>query len=222
DQPGVRRVRGSGQLGRGAGRDAGGQAPDPARQRGGDRGADLVKGFHRGVDRLRPGGELRQPGAVTLGLRGVVPVVTGQVKPAEVDQGVAPVELELAVHDAGAILERGQVGLVVRILQGRPGTCRLGQRGQALAHPDGGQVLDRAVVLVPPAVLAGFGQVEVAHRAQPRRQVVHGTRRYRAGQWCRRRTYGACPALPVPGRTTYTSSWLPSLAGSLAEHAWTS
>ena len=179
DQPGVCRARGVGQLGGGAGRDAGAQAPDPALQRGGDRGADLIQGGHRGVDRLRPGGELRQPGAVALGLRGVVPVVTGQVQPAQVDQRIAPVELKLAVDDAGLGLERGQVRLVVGVLQRGAGRC-LGQRGQALAHPAGRQVLDHAVVLVPPAVLTDPGNVEVAHRAQPRRQIVHGTRRYRA------------------------------------------
>ena len=225
DQPCVRRMRGGGQLGGGTGRDAAGQALDPAGQRGRDRSADLVEGGHGGIDRLRPGGELRQPGAVTLLLRGVIPVVAGQVKTAEVDQRVAPVQLELAVHDPGTSLERGQVGFVVRVLQGLAGACRLGQRGQALAHPVRGEVLDRAVVLVPPAVLTRFGQVEVAHRAQPRRQIVHGTRRYRArpgAGFRRRRSYGARPAFPSPGRTTYTASWLPSLAGSLAEQAWTS
>ncbi len=135
DQPCVCGDRGGGKFGGGTGRNAAGQALDPVGQRGRDRGADLVKGGHRGIDRLRPGGELSQPGAVTLLLRGVVPVVAGQVQPAEVDQRVAPVQLELAVHDARMILERGQVGLVVCVFQGRAGSCRLSQRGQARAHP---------------------------------------------------------------------------------------
>ncbi len=60
---------------------------------------------------------MRQPGSGPLLRRRVVAVVAGQVELAEVQQRIAPVQLELAERDPAEVLERGQVGLVVRIAE---------------------------------------------------------------------------------------------------------
>ena len=107
---------------------------------------------------------------------------TGDVHLAEVQQWVAAVQFKVAVDDLGVVLERDQVCLVVRIREGRIVRMRGGQRRQALPDPRGRQVLDDAVVLVPPGRLARLRHVEVAQRAHPRAQftAIHAPRRYRS------------------------------------------
>src|SRR6516165_259421 len=66
---------------------------------------------------------------------------------------------------------------------------------------------------MPPAVLADFGDIEVAHRAQPRSQIVHGTRRYRARrpEWSDR-AVGRKAGQMMPQGSTFTTR--PQLAGT--------
>ena len=209
-------------LGGGAGRDAAGQAPDPARQRGGDRRADLVKGGHRGVDRLRPGGELRQPGAVTLGLRGVVPVVAGQVKPAEVDKGLRRYSSSSPYTTRARSSNAARWASSCASSRAAPELAASASAARLLRTPSG----DRSWIVPSYSCRPLYSRASARSRSHTARSRADrsfmGPDAIVPGRWCRRRTYGACPALPAPGRTTYTSSWLPSLAGSLAEHAWMS
>src|SRR5262249_36741425 len=124
--------------------------------------------------------------------------------------------------DAGAVLERREVRLVVRVLQVLHCAGRLGQPRQSLAHAVGGQVLDDAVVLVPPAVLADFGDIEVAHRAQPRSQIVHGTRRYRARppEWSDRAVGRKAGQMMHQGSTFTTRPQLAGTFGMVASTHW--
>ena len=98
----------------------------------------------------------------------VLAVVDGQVEVADVDERVAPVLLGLDEGGARPVLERGQMGLVVRV----------GERWAPEARhagPDAGvgEILHLAVVVVQSGVLTGLGHHQVAHRAQPG---VHGGR----------------------------------------------
>ena len=67
------------------------QTADAAEQRLRHRGGDLVERFDGRVRSLRPGGEVRGPRGVPLLLRGVLPVVAGQVQLAEVEERVPAV-----------------------------------------------------------------------------------------------------------------------------------
>ena len=74
---------------------------------------------------------MRQPGGRPLLRRRVLLVVAGQVQLAQVDERIAPVQLELAELDPAEVLERGQVRLVVPVaVPGAPGGPRLVQPGQ--------------------------------------------------------------------------------------------
>src|SRR6185312_16695767 len=84
-------------------------------------------------------------------------------------------QLQLAVAGPQVLLERREVGLVVRVVE------RLAaQPGQAGAHPGRRQVLDDAVVAVQPDVLPGLRDHHVGGGGQARRlgQIVHGPPRY--------------------------------------------
>ena len=160
---------------RGAGRDAGRQAPDALQEGGRDRRAHPVERRDRDVHRLRPASQLRQPGLVPLRLRSVVPVVAGQVEAGQMDQRVAPVQLQFPEHDPGVVLERGEMRLVVHILERVTRLRRLRKRRQPGAHPVRRQILDGTVILVTPGELARLGDVEIANGPQPRGQVIiHG------------------------------------------------
>ena len=95
DQPCVRGPRrGQGLLPGTAARargEPGRQTADAAEQRLRHRGGDLVERLDGRVRGLGPGGEVRGPRGVPLLLRGVVPVVAGQVQLAEVEQRVLAV-----------------------------------------------------------------------------------------------------------------------------------
>ncbi len=114
---------------------------------------------------LSRSGEVRTAGGVPLLLRGVLPVVTGEIQPGHVQQRVAPVHLQVAERDPGGVLERGQVRLVVRVVE--PRARGRGHPGQTCPDPVPGQILDLAVVLVPSAELAHLGDVEIADGAKP-------------------------------------------------------
>ena len=159
-------------VGRGIGRDARGQPADAAEQGGGHRRTQPVECGHGAVHGPWPPREMLKPGPVTFGGRSVVAVVAGQVETIQVRQRAASVQLQVAEGDPGALLERRQVRLVMRIIQ-RPAGGGLGQPAQALAHAVRRQILDGPVVLVPSAVLAHLSNVEVAHGPQPRGEVVH-------------------------------------------------
>jgi hypothetical protein len=77
-----------------------------------------------------------------------------------VHQRVAAVQLQLVERDPRRLLEGGQVRLVVRVLERRTTQC-----GKGSAHPAGGEVLHRAVVLVPAGVLTGQVDGQVAQGA---------------------------------------------------------
>jgi hypothetical protein len=104
--------------------------------------------------------------AVALLLRRVLPVVAGEVEPGQVHERVAAVHLLLAQPDTGGALERGQLRLVVRVVEGRAGGRGVRQPGEPGPHIVPGQVLHLAVVLMPSA-LSHLGDVEIADRAQP-------------------------------------------------------
>jgi hypothetical protein len=95
-----------------------------------------------------------------------------------VEQRVAPVQLQLPERDPGLILERGEMRLVVRIVEGGARLGRPGEGGQPCPHPVRRQVLDGAVVFVTPGALAHLGHVKIANCPQPREQVIgHGADR---------------------------------------------
>ena len=71
------------------------------------------------------------------------------------------------------VLDGGQVRLVVRVGQPLTAVPRRGQPGQPGPHALRRQILRLAVVLMPPAVLTHFGDVQVTDRAQPRGK-IHG------------------------------------------------
>ena len=133
DQPCVRGPRrGQGLLPGTAARsrgEPGRQAADAAEQRLRHRGGDLVERLDGRVRGLRPGGEVRGPGGVPLLLRGVVPVVAGQVQLAEVEERVPAVQFEPGDGDPLPLLGRGQVRLVVRVRQRSAAGPRLLQPG---------------------------------------------------------------------------------------------
>ena len=83
-------------------------------------------------------------------------------------QRIAAVQPELAELDQAEVLERGQVRLVVPVVQAVAGGSRLLQPGQPGPDAVRGQILDLAVVLMTAARLANLGYVQVAHGAQPR------------------------------------------------------
>ena len=95
------------------------------------------------------------PGPVPLRLRGVLPVVAGEVEPGQVRH---------AGCGGASPGRRARPGWRARTWPGarhRAGRRAAGRRAEASAirarsrpDPAGGKVLDRAVVLVPPAVLA--------------------------------------------------------------------
>ena len=132
---------------------------------------------------------MRGPGRVPLGGGRVVAVVAGQVEVAQVHAGIPAVQLELAERDLGGADEAGQLGLVVAVGQRRVGAGGAGQLAEAGRDAGPGQVLHPPVVLMPAAVLAGGGQLQVAQGAQPGGQVVH------AVSHARNRTGWGRPAL---------------------------
>ena len=76
------------------------------------------------------------------------------------------------------ILERGEMRLVVRIIEGVGRLGRLGEGGQPRPHAVRRQVLDDTVVLVTPGALAHLGHVKIANCPQAREQVIsHGADR---------------------------------------------
>ena len=94
------------------------------------------------------------PRGVPFLLRGVVPVVAGQVELAEVEDRVPAVQFEPGVADPLLLLGRGQVRLVVRVRQPFAVGPRRRQPGQPGPDARRRQVLRLAVVLVPACVLA--------------------------------------------------------------------
>ena len=68
-------------------------------------------------------------------------------------------QLKLAKTDPAVLLECGQVCLVMRIVEPVAAGGR-GQLRQPGADSAGGEVLDLAVVFVPPAVLPRFRKIE--------------------------------------------------------------
>ena len=154
--------------------DARGQSLDAAEQRFGDRRAQLVERRDRRVDHPGPGRQVRGAGRVPFGSGRVVLVVAGQVQLAQVEQRVAPVQLQVGEHHPAIILGRAQVRLVVRVGLRGAGLPRRLQLGEPRRHPGRGQVLRDAVVFVPAAVLARLGDVQVADRAHPWIEVAHG------------------------------------------------
>src|SRR5450631_1045337 len=146
-------------------------------------------------------------GHLPFDLRRVVTVVAGKIHLAEVPERIAAVQLELGVDDLGVGLERGQMRLVVRIRERAAGLAGQGQRGQPVPDALRGQVLNPAVVLVPPARLARLRDIEVAEGAYPRAQLgaIHVPRRYRSGRpGIREVREPARPPLsrPGPGRSS--------------------
>jgi len=137
------------------------------------------------------------------------------------------VQLQIAEGDPGVLLERRQVRLLMRIFQW-PAGGGLGQPAQAPVHAVWRQILDDAVVLVPSAVLADPGNVEVAHGPQPRGEVVHDPDVTGRHPLCNGRPESPggpdslpgqtpCPGLPAPALIASTLSALPRLLGSFAE-----
>src|ERR1019366_8568235 len=106
-------------------------------------------------------------GPVTLLRRSVVTVIAGQVETIQMRPETAAVQLQIAEGDPGMLLERRQVSLLVRVLHAAAGLSGLSQPGQALAHAVRRKILDGPVVLVPSAVLANPGHVEVEHGPHP-------------------------------------------------------
>ncbi len=86
--------------------------------------------------------------------------------------GIAAVQLNFAERDFGVLLERRQVRLVMRVIEPARGASGR-QPGKPVPDPAGRQVLDLAVVLVPAAVLAHLGNIQVADCAQPRAEIIH-------------------------------------------------
>ena len=199
-------------------RDAGGQPPDAVGQRRRDRRAELVQAGDGGIDGLRPPREVRGAGGVPLQLRCVLPLVTGEVEPGHVQQRIAPVQLQVAQACPGGVLERGQMRLVVRVAELRARGCGRGHPVQSRGDPVPGQILDRAVVLVPPAELAHLSDVQVADRAQPGGELVHGWRRYSL-RGRRPRLPGRRPALRLLGRAPLGAPGLNRLHGQDAATA---
>ena len=107
------------------------------------------------------------PCGVPFGLRSVVPVVASQVEFAEVQERISAVQLESAVHDLFLILRRRQLCLVVHVRDPLASRPRVSQPGEPGPDASWRQVLRLAVVLVPAAVFAHLGYVEVAHGAHP-------------------------------------------------------
>jgi hypothetical protein len=136
-QPRVRGERGAPDRLVGVLRDARGQAADPVDERGRDRRAEPVERVQGRVDGVRPGGQVPRPGLRPLGGRGVLPVVAGQIQVAQVQDRVAPVHLQVAEEDPGRVLRRGQMRLVVRVIEPRAAGRRLGQAGQPGPDPVG-------------------------------------------------------------------------------------
>lgn len=116
-------------------RDAGRQALDPVQQGRRDRRAHLVERGDGGINGLRPAGQVGEPGPVPVGPRRVIAVVARQVQAEQVRQRVLPVQFQFPEHNPRLVLERGQVGLVVHVLQGLAGPGGGRQLGQGGPHP---------------------------------------------------------------------------------------
>src|SRR5690606_28656609 len=171
DEQGVRAERGGANVFGGVGGHPGGEAARGGQQRLGDGGAHPVQCGERGVHRRRPGLQVAQPGGVAPTLRGVVPVVAGQVELVEVEQRVEAVLLQLAQGVAERLLLDAGVRLLVRVVEGVPGA----HPGEPVAHPARGEVAGDAVVLAPSGTHPHPGHAGVDHGAEPLRWVVQGT-----------------------------------------------
>ena len=94
------------------------------------------------------------------------------------EQRVAPVQLQLSERDPDLILERGEMRLIMRIIEEVTRLGRLGKGGQPRPHPVRRQVLDDTVVLVTPGALPHLGHVKITHCPQAREQIIsHGADR---------------------------------------------
>ena len=82
-------------------------------------------------------------------------------------------EFKLAVPDPRGVLENGQMGLVMLLVES-PGAGRgPGQFAQASADAGRRQVLDPAVVFVPARVLPDLWHGHIPEGAQPRMRIGH-------------------------------------------------
>ncbi len=104
-------------------------------------------------------------GALLVG--GVLTVVAGQVELVEVEQGVAPVHLELAQLHRERVLVGGDIGLVERVVQRRSAQAR-----QAGPHALERKVLDAAVVVVQADEFTRCGDRQVTDGTK---SLVHGS-----------------------------------------------
>ncbi len=95
----------------------------------------------------------------------VVTLVAGQLQVRLVQQREPPVQLQVPIHDLGAVFESGQVRLVLRIVEfslllrlfdGREGALDAVRR----------EVLDPSVIFVQAGQLPCRGKVEFGHRSQ--------------------------------------------------------
>src|SRR4029077_5351549 len=78
------------------GRDARGESSGSPGKRLANRSWDGVEGSDRGVNGIRPSGEVSRPGAFSLCLRRVFAVIAGQIHVADVEVRIAPVQLKVA------------------------------------------------------------------------------------------------------------------------------
>ena len=151
----------------------------PGQQRGGNRRADQVERLDSALDRPRPGGQM--PAA---GLRpDAAPGRTrGHSRPGPAwlgGRGVAAVQLQLAVDNPGAFVERGSDGprradrsaARLRLTRRRGWPARRGRRPARGPGP--------TVVFMSAAGLAQLRDEKIADRAQPRGHVAHAWKRYR-------------------------------------------
>ena len=116
------------------------------------------------------------------------------------------------------VLPGGVIGLLDAGMVGRVDDAMRGyiEKGMiAVMTRDAPALTDLVMTVgqVPPAVLADFSDIEVAHRAQPWSQIVHGTRRYRARrpEWSDR-AVGRKAGEMMPQGSTFTTR--PQLAGT--------
>ena len=123
---------------------------------------DPVETADRHVNGIGPGPEVSTERVLTVGLGRVVPRIAREFQVGEVDQRVGSVCEQLAELDLHSELVRGQVGVIMTVLEGWAT-----EGSQPSAHTLLAEVLDHPVVLVSTSLFTGARNHQVEDGAQP-------------------------------------------------------
>ncbi len=156
-----------------AGTNGGPQAAHGPEERRGDFRRNAVQGADRVVDGRRPLGQVAAAGRHSVGRRGIVALVGRQVERLDVQERVAPVQLQVTQAGAQRRLGAGDGDVVEGVAQ-----RRTAEGAEGLPDASWRQVLDLAVELMQSGVLPAEGQARFRNSPDAGRQLGQRTHRY--------------------------------------------